>query len=78
MTSTGRGIRNVMVRMTDGSGATRTAVSTSFGYYRFTNVPAGETYIFTVKGKRFEFAHSTQVLNIGEDTNEINFIANSQ
>lgn len=75
MTAQGRGIRNVMLRMTDGNGAVRVAYTTTFGYYRFTNVVAGETYVFTVKGKRFEFTHPTQVLNVSEDTTDVNFIA---
>lgn len=76
MSSTGRGIRNVFIRLTDANGAVRFATTTTFGYYRFANVNAGETYIITAKGKRFEFSQPTQVLNIGEDTYDINFVAN--
>jgi hypothetical protein len=76
LTATGRGIRNVRITMTDSSGATRTAISTTFGYYCFTDVAAGETYIFTAQGKRFQFSQPSQVFNINEDTMDINFIAN--
>lgn len=76
ISSTGRGIRNVIIRLTDGNGSVRFATTTTFGYYRFTEVNAGETYIITAKGKRYEFAQPTQVLNIGEDTYDINFVAN--
>ncbi|MDQ3373504.1 MAG: carboxypeptidase-like regulatory domain-containing protein, partial [Acidobacteriota bacterium] len=77
MTASGRGIRNVSVTMTDESGNVRTATSTSFGYYRFIDVPAGGTYIFTARGKRFAFRNNTQVQSIVEDTDDINFVANS-
>lgn len=76
ITSTGRGIRNVIIRLTDGSGNVRTATTTTFGYYRFTEVNAGETYIITAKGKRFEFAQPTQVLNVNEDADSVDFVAN--
>ena len=47
----------------------------SFGYYRFEDVAAGETYIITAVSKRFTFTQSSQVLNINEDTEGINFLA---
>ena len=75
MTASGRGIRNVMIEMTDGGGTPRTTLSTSFGYYSFTDVPAGETYIFTVSGKRFDFIEPTRVLYIIDDTSEVDFVA---
>ena len=77
MTASGRGIRNVYITLTDSNGNTRMAVSSSFGYYRFADVAAGETYIISARGKRYTFSQPTQVLNINEDTDGINFIANS-
>jgi len=74
-TASGRGIRNVVIAMTDSSGNVRTTRSTSFGYYRFADVPAGETYTFTARGKRFAFGSNTQVQSIVEDTDDINFVA---
>lgn len=75
MTQTGRGIRNVVVTMTDSQGNVRIATSTSFGYYQFDAVAAGETYIFTARAKRFTFGQNTIVQSIMEDTNNINFVA---
>lgn len=74
-TSTGRGIRNVMIRLTDGEGHTRSAITTAFGYYRFTDVNAGETVVITAKGRRYEFSQPTLVLNVGEDVSGVNFVA---
>ncbi|MEJ7848830.1 MAG: dockerin type I domain-containing protein [Pyrinomonadaceae bacterium] len=76
ITAAGRGIRNVRITLTDSSGATRTAISTTFGYYRFDNVRAGETYIITATGKQYEFSPPTQVINVNEDTVDISFTAN--
>lgn len=51
VTSNGRGVPNTEVLMTDNLGQTRIARTSSFGYYRFTDVPAGATYIFSVRHK---------------------------
>jgi len=78
ITPQGRGIRNVVITMTNSQGNIRTATTTSFGYYRFGDVEAGEMYIFAARGKRFSFGQNSQVHSIMEDTNNINFIANDQ
>lgn len=57
------------------SGSVSFATTTTFGYYRFADVAAGETYIISAKGKRFEFRQPTQVLNVDEDVSDVNFIA---
>lgn len=75
ITESGRGITNVVVTMTDMQGNVRTATSTTFGYYRFENVAAGETYIFAASGKRFFFTQGTQVHSIMDDTNDVNLVA---
>ena len=63
------------VTLTGTNGESRTVLSGSFGYYRFAEVPAGETYIFSVFAKRYTFAQNTQVRSIMEDTDDINFVA---
>ncbi len=75
MTSTGRGIKNVVITMTDLEGNTRTVTTTKSGSYLFQDVEAGGTYIFTATGKRFTFGQKTQVHSITEDTDTIDFIA---
>ncbi len=76
-TTGGRGIRNIQITLTDASGSVRTAMTTAFGYYRFTDVAAGGVYIITAQGKRFTFTQPTQVLNVSDDTNDINFIGDA-
>ena len=78
ITPQGRGIRNVVITMTDSQGNSRTATTTSFGYYRFEEVAAGETFIFAARGKRFTFEQNSQVHSIMENTNNINFVADEQ
>ncbi|MGI8787750.1 MAG: choice-of-anchor Q domain-containing protein [Pyrinomonadaceae bacterium] len=77
MTASGRGIAGVRITMTGANGEVRTATTSAFGYYRFTEVAAGATYIFSASGKRYRFAQQSQVLNVIEDMNEVNFIGSS-
>jgi hypothetical protein len=74
-TADGRGIRNVIVTITFPSGEQRSVVSGALGYYRFSDVPAGETYVFTVVAKRYSFTQPSLLRNIAGDDNGIDFIA---
>jgi hypothetical protein len=55
LSSAGRGIPKAYVTMTDRNGQERTVVTNSFGYYRFVDVQAGETYVFRVSAKKYTF-----------------------
>ena len=77
LTADGRGIRNVSVTMVESNGESRTVISSQFGYFRFYNVAAGETYIFSVRGKRYTFSQPTLVRSIMEDTDDLIFTANN-
>jgi hypothetical protein len=74
-TAAGKGIRNVKVTVTFSSGESRATVSGAGGYYQFLDLPAGETYIFSVTAKHYTFAQNTQIRNITDDTQDIDFIA---
>ena len=56
-------------------GMIRTAETNQFGYYRFDDVEAGQTYIFSVSHKTFQFAISPQVIFVQEELSELNFTA---
>ena len=73
MTADGRGVSKARVVLTDANGAERLAITNPFGYYRFDEVQAGETYIFSVGHKRYQF--SPQVLTVNEELAELNFTA---
>lgn len=74
-TANGRGIRNVVVVMTDASGAIRTTTTTAFGYFYFNDVMSGGTYIFSARAKRFAFAQPTLVRSVAEEITDIDFVA---
>ncbi len=51
-----RGISNAQVTLTDQYGQTQTARTTTFGYFRFTDVQAGADYVIGVSAKQYSFA----------------------
>ncbi|MGD9589666.1 MAG: carboxypeptidase regulatory-like domain-containing protein [Pyrinomonadaceae bacterium] len=57
-TSNGRGIGNAVVSVIDSLGVGRTARTSAFGYYSFSNIPSG-TYNIAIRSKRYEFEPRT-------------------
>ena len=51
-------------------------MTTAFGYYRFADAAAGQTYIVSVQAKRYRFEQTRQTINLNADDDSINFIAN--
>jgi hypothetical protein len=76
-TVSGRGIRGIKLMVTFPNGETRTAISSKSGYYQFANLPAGDTYIFAVKGKSYIFSQPIQVRTVSENVQDINFVADA-
>ena len=72
VTARGRGILNAVVHLTSQSGEIQTAKTSRGGYYTFTDLEAGETYIFNVFSKRYQF--DPKVINLTEDLIDIDFI----
>jgi CSLREA domain-containing protein len=69
----GRGLANAVVVMTNQNGEVVRARTNQLGNYRFNDVQSGETYIFNLQSKRYQFA--SQVVNISEDLDGLNFFA---
>ena len=77
-TANGRGVSNAILTITGSDGLPRIARTNSFGYYRFNEVNAGETYILTVAAKRYKFNPPTTVLSVNQDFTDKNFVAELQ
>lgn len=69
------GISKAVVSITASNGATFTALTNAFGYYRFDEILAGETYVISVKHKHYPFRQSSRVLTILEDMENVSFTA---
>jgi len=76
LTADGAGIRNVTVTMTDAMGNSRSAVSSAFGYYTFSNVQSGTIYTVAVKAKQFRFSQPVWLLNVNDAVDGFDFVAN--
>ncbi len=73
LVSGGRGLTNAIVTLTDARGNRRTARTTAFGYFHFSEVEAGQTVIVAVASKRYKFA--PQVLSISDNLADLTFTA---
>lgn len=73
LSSNGRGISRAVVSFTDLDGNVRRTSSNPFGYYRFEDIAVGETYVFNVRRKGYNF--SSQAITINEQLSGLNFVA---
>jgi hypothetical protein len=71
----GRGIRNVLITMTDSAGRVQMAQTTAFGYYKFESVAVGETVTITAKARRFRFVQSSIVRTTNESVADADFVS---
>ncbi len=74
-TAGNKGIRNVRVTLTDGAGLTRTSLSSSFGYYRFEEIPVGQTYVLTLSSKSFVFDSNPRIFTLLDELTDVDFVA---
>jgi hypothetical protein len=76
MTSDGVAIRNAEMVLTGNSLETPLRVSTSsFGYFTFSNLAIGETYVLTVNSRRFTFQEPIRVISLTDNALDVDFIA---
>lgn len=73
LTAEGRGLRGAQVRLTLADGTTKIVTTTSFGYYRFADVLAGQTVTVQVLSKKYGYQSHT--VNLTGDVSELDFIA---
>lgn len=71
-TADGRGVRNAVVSMVGSDGIRRLATTGSFGYYRFDDIEAGETYVVSVASKRYRYA--PRLLQVFDTLTDIDFV----
>jgi Carboxypeptidase regulatory-like domain len=76
LSASGRGIGNVRVTLQSvATGEVRYVRTNPFGYYRFSELETGEDYVLSVASKRYTFAQSSIVINLNENLEGLNFIA---
>ncbi len=72
-TAGGTAVFRARISLTDPSGVTRTALANQFGYYRFDDVEAGQTYIVSVTAKRLQFV--PRAVFVTDELNDLDFAA---
>ncbi len=73
MVDAGRAAHNAEVQMVDSNGTVRTARTNPFGYFRFEEVEVGQSYVFTIRHKLYQF--EPRLITLNEDVGEIIFTA---
>ncbi|MBK6750326.1 MAG: carboxypeptidase regulatory-like domain-containing protein [Acidobacteria bacterium] len=71
----GNGIRNVQVALVEADGTLHVTKTGSFGYYRFEDIPAGQTVIVSVAAKRYTFNPSTRIVSLNEDLADYDWVS---
>jgi trimeric autotransporter adhesin len=78
-TANGQGIRNATVILSGGSLAQPITVRTgTFGSYKFSDLPVGQTYVVTILLKRYRFAEPTRIIDLTDSVTSADFVANPQ
>ncbi|HMT08459.1 MAG TPA: carboxypeptidase-like regulatory domain-containing protein [Pyrinomonadaceae bacterium] len=70
----GNGIAGALVTVTNSNGETRTARTSSFGYFSIGGLEVGQTYTISVNAKRSSF--NTRVVSLTDSIDDLEIIAN--
>jgi hypothetical protein len=68
----GNGVFNAVLYMHLNGGEMRLARSSSFGYFQFENIEAGQTVMISVQARRFTYM--PRVVNVAEDIVDLTFM----
>jgi uncharacterized delta-60 repeat protein len=71
--SNGVGISGVTVGLTNILGVTTYALTSSFGYYTFYDIPAGQTYVIAPSSNRYTFTPSVRIITVMDELTDVNF-----
>ena len=74
-TSAADGISTALVVLVNQYGVVRGVLTNAFGYYRFTEIPVGETYTVSVRHKRYQFVNNPQVVTVLDEISALDFTA---
>lgn len=76
LTTNGSGISRAQVSIINQNGETRTAITNSFGFYRFDEIAAGEVYVLDVRHKVYQF--NSRAITVLDHVQNADFTAESQ
>jgi hypothetical protein len=76
-TADGRGIGGARVSAVLPSGESRTALSNPFGFYHFDDIEVGNSYVFQVSHKQYQFPNGSQLITVNDQLENLDFVAGS-
>lgn len=68
----GRGVRGAHVTLSNMAGSQLVAVTNSFGFFRFEEVPVGDTYVVSVSARKLSF--DSLLLEVISDMSDLTFV----
>ena len=74
ISNTGMPIGRTYLTLADQSGNVHQSLTNPFGYFRFSDVPSGQTYILSMNSKSFEFTPSSIVLTVTSEITDMMII----
>ena len=70
------GLSNVLVTISGGNlPSPITRKTNTFGFYKFNDLPVGETYVLTVNSKKYTFSQPTRMVNLLDEVSDADFEA---
>jgi CSLREA domain-containing protein len=74
VTSSGQGVSQSVVTISNAMGVVQTRLTSSFGYFDFSDIPTGQMYTIEVSSKRFDF--DPQQVTVNGDVTGVVIVAN--
>lgn len=74
-TPEGYGIRNAIMYLTQEDGTVVSARTGTFGYYRFDDIPAGQTAVLSVSSKRYSFSNPVRVVQLNDNVTDLDWVS---
>ncbi len=65
-----------MLTLTLEDGSVRTAVTGAFGYYRFDDIPGGQTVVLEISAKRYTFNSPVRLIQMSDDISGLDWTSN--
>lgn len=71
----GVGIKGAKILITKSNGQAIQAITNDFGYYSFTELETGETYIISIDHRKYSFSPNSRVITLTTNVTDLDFIS---
>ena len=75
VSNTGRALKGITVRLQNASTSElKTAITNTFGYYKFEDLEVGAFYVMSLRSKRYVFENNPYTFTLSEDLAPVAFV----